>query len=37
MVKDADSSFRNLFGDDFAKAYEEQLARLKAANRAGRK
>jgi type VI secretion system protein ImpI len=37
MVKDADSSFRNLFGDDFAKAYEEQLARLKAANRAARK
>jgi type VI secretion system FHA domain protein len=37
MVKDADSSFRNLFGDDFAKAYEEQLARLKAANRAERK
>jgi type VI secretion system protein ImpI len=27
-VKDADSSFRNLFGDEFAKAYEDQLARL---------
>jgi type VI secretion system protein len=37
MVKDADSSFRHLFGDDFAKAYEEQLSRLKASNRAGRK
>lgn len=37
MVKDADSSFRKLFGDDFAKAYEEQLSRLKAANRAGRR
>ena len=37
MVKDADSSFRHLFGDDFAEAYEEQLARLKAANRAERK
>jgi predicted component of type VI protein secretion system len=37
MVKDADSSFRHLFGDEFAKAYEEQLARLKAANRAERK
>jgi type VI secretion system FHA domain protein len=37
MVKDADSSFRHLFGDDFAKAYEDQLARLKAANRVGRK
>jgi type VI secretion system FHA domain protein len=36
MVKDADTSFRHLFGDDFAKAYEEQLARLKAANRAER-
>jgi len=37
MVKDADSSFRRLFGDDFAKAYEEQLSRLRAANRAERK
>jgi type VI secretion system FHA domain protein len=34
MVKDADSSFRHLFGNDFAKAYEEQLSRLKAADRA---
>jgi len=30
MVKDADASFRQLFGDEFAKAYEEQLARLRA-------
>ena len=30
MSKDADASFRKLFGDEFAKAYEEQLARLKA-------
>jgi len=37
MVKDADSSFRHLFGDDFAKAYEEQLSRLRAANRVERK
>jgi type VI secretion system FHA domain protein len=37
MVKDADTSFRHLFGDDFAKAYEEQLSRLRAANRAERK
>jgi type VI secretion system FHA domain protein len=37
MVKDADSSFRNLFGDEFAKAYEEQLVRLKTLNRAERK
>jgi type VI secretion system FHA domain protein len=35
MVKDADSSFRHLFGDAFAKAYEEQLSRLKASQRAG--
>jgi type VI secretion system FHA domain protein len=37
MVKDADSSFRNLFGDEFAKAYEEQLVRLKTLNRAERR
>ena len=37
MVKDADSSFRNLFGDEFAKAYEEQLVRLKTLNRADRR
>lgn len=33
MTKDADASFRKLFGEEFAKAYEEQLARLKALNR----
>ena len=32
MVKDADSSFRNLFGEQFARAYEEQLARMKSLN-----
>jgi type VI secretion system FHA domain protein len=37
MVKDADTSFRNLFGDEFAKAYEEQLARLKTLDRAERR
>jgi len=37
MVKDADSSFRNLFGDEFAKAYEEQLVRLKTLKRADRR
>jgi type VI secretion system protein ImpI len=37
MVKDADSSFRHLFGDEFAKAYEEQLARLKTLGRAERR
>jgi type VI secretion system FHA domain protein len=33
MTKDADLSFRKLFGEEFAKAYEEQLARLKAMKR----
>jgi type VI secretion system FHA domain protein len=28
--RDADASFRHLFGDQFGKAYEEQLQRLKA-------
>ena len=37
MVKDADSCFRHLFGDEFAKAYEEQLARLKTLSRAERR
>jgi type VI secretion system FHA domain protein len=37
MVKDADSSFRHLFGDEFAKAYEEQLAKLKTLSRAERR
>ncbi len=36
MVSDADASFRELFGEQFAKAYEEQLERLKAHER-GRK
>jgi type VI secretion system FHA domain protein len=34
MVSDADTSFRELFGDEFARAYEEQLERLKARDRA---
>jgi len=33
-VRDADSCFRDLFGDEFAKAYEEQLERLRALPRA---
>lgn len=37
MVKDPESSFRELFGDEFAQAYEEQLEKLKAAARAQRK
>jgi type VI secretion system FHA domain protein len=31
-VRDADATFQQLFGDEFAKAYEEHLARLKAIN-----
>lgn len=34
-VKDADSCFRDLFGDEFAKAYEEQLEKLRTLHRAG--
>ncbi len=33
-VQDADTAFRELFGRPFAKAYEEQMERLKAASRA---
>jgi type VI secretion system FHA domain protein len=33
MVSDADASFRELFGEEFAKAYEQQLERLKARER----
>jgi type VI secretion system protein ImpI len=33
MVKDADAAFRELFGDEFAAAYEEQLKRLKSHSR----
>jgi len=32
-VRDADSCFRDLFGDEFAKAYEEQLSRLRDSQR----
>jgi type VI secretion system FHA domain protein len=35
MVRDADASFRELFGNEFASAYEEQLKRLKAEDRGG--
>ncbi|HET8746062.1 MAG TPA: type VI secretion system-associated FHA domain protein TagH [Ramlibacter sp.] len=35
LVKDPDDCFRRLFGDEFARAYEEQLARLKSARRGG--
>jgi type VI secretion system FHA domain protein len=33
MLKDADGSFRELFGDTFAAAYDEQLKRLKSGGR----
>lgn len=33
LVKNPDDSFRRLFGDEFARAYEEQLARLKTSRR----
>lgn len=33
MVADAETCFRELFGNEFATAYEEQLKRLKAAQR----
>ena len=36
MVRDAEATFRELFGDQFADAYEEQLKRLKAPSRSGR-
>jgi type VI secretion system protein ImpI len=36
MVRDADTSFRELFGDEFARAYEDQLKRLKSQGRAGK-
>jgi len=35
MLKDAESSFRTLFGDEFAREYEEQLERLKPRLRPG--
>jgi type VI secretion system FHA domain protein len=37
MVKDPENNFRELFGDEFAHAYEEQLESLKATARAQRK
>ncbi|HET6913101.1 MAG TPA: type VI secretion system-associated FHA domain protein TagH [Rhodanobacteraceae bacterium] len=33
LVADPDECFRRLFGDEFARAYEDQLARLKSARR----
>lgn len=34
LAKDPEECFRRLFGDEFARAYEAQLARLKSARRA---
>ena len=34
MVRDPETTFRELFGEEFAKAYEEQLRRLRAQGRA---
>ena len=34
MSKDTESTFKRLFGEEFARAYEEQLKRLKADRRA---
>ncbi len=36
MVSDADACFRELFGQEFANAYEDQLERLKAQDRSRR-
>jgi predicted component of type VI protein secretion system len=36
IVKDPEASFRRLFGDEFARAYEEQLTQLKAKKSRGR-
>ncbi|GGA38563.1 type VI secretion system-associated FHA domain protein TagH [Dyella nitratireducens] len=33
LIKNPDDTFRRLFGDEFARAYEEQLARLKSSRR----
>ena len=37
MVRDAEASFAELFGDEFARAYEEQLDRLKAQGRSDKR
>jgi predicted component of type VI protein secretion system len=35
MVRDPEATFSELFGDEFARAYEEQLERLKTRPRGG--
>lgn len=36
LMKDPDECFRRLFGDEFARAYEAQLSRLKSVRKAAR-
>jgi predicted component of type VI protein secretion system len=36
IVKDPETSFRELFGEEFAKEYEEQLRRLKVQSKGGK-
>ena len=36
LMKDPDDAFRRLFGDEFARAYEMQLAQLKSARKTAR-
>jgi hypothetical protein len=36
MVKDPEASFQHLFGAVFARAYQEQLVRLRAEAKAGK-
>jgi type VI secretion system FHA domain protein len=36
MIKDPETTFRDLFGEEFAKAYEDQLERLKAQGKGGK-
>ena len=37
MVRDAEASYADLFGDEFKRAYEEQLRRLKAQGRSDKR
>jgi type VI secretion system protein ImpI len=34
MARDPEETFKKLFGEEFARAYEEQLTRLKAEEKA---
>jgi hypothetical protein len=37
MVRDAEATFAELFGDEFARAYEQQLERLRAQGRSDKR